>query len=123
MVNILSFSVTKKEEVFFCPFSNCEEPLETLFDVYEHLMIILEIMNTKRATAASKSLTTSELRQMLGTPRKTLLKAKSDSGYGKKNIIIVSHKNKMLIQIFSPAVLFCLKKILMTLKVQMLFKI
>ena len=79
--SIFSFSVTKKEEVFFCPFSNCEEPLETLFDVYEHLMIILEIMNTKRATAASKSLTTSELRQMLGTPRKTLLKAKSDSGY------------------------------------------
>ena len=84
--SIFSFSVTKKEEVFFCPFSNCEEPLETLFDVYEHLMIILEIMNTKRATAASKSLSTSELRQMLGTPRKTLLKAKSDSGYEKKYI-------------------------------------
>lgn len=78
-VNLIA--VTKKEEVFFCPFSNCEEPLETLFDVYEHMMIVLEIMSMKKAIAASKSQPTSELRQMLCTPRNTLLKAKSDSGY------------------------------------------
>ena len=55
--------------------------METLFDVYEHMMIVLEIMSMKKAIAASKSQPTSELRQMLCTPRNTLLKAKSDSGY------------------------------------------
>ena len=81
------------------------------------MMIVLEIMSMKKTTAASKSLPTSELRQMLGTPRKTLLKAKFDSGYEKYTIqaqnlvltLVLLQVHKMPIQknfliFFSPRI-------------------